>query len=105
MHRIFFIPELVECIVEKAAIHARHYQDRSSQLTRLSTAAYRDVTSLGLTSRIFREPSLDAIWTIQIAFLPLLRCIGAVTEHMSLDEDGKVVTTYVCYLSLLATSP
>lgn len=104
MHRIFLIPELVGCIVEKAVIHAHRKQDRFSQLTRLSTAAYRDVTSLGLTSRIFREPSLDAIWSIQISFLPLLRCIGAVTEHRILEENGDVAT-YVCYLPLLATFP
>lgn len=92
-HRIFHIPELVHTIVEAAATGGR----LPLRFIHTSVDAYRDVTSLGLTSKIFREAALKAVWDTQYSLIPLFRSVGLVGRLPSdiCMEGRSVVKTFV----------
>ena len=105
-HRIFRISELVHAIVEVVAKNGQNDDDdenkdedgdeedegedediegrQPSHFTHMSEDAYRDVTSLGLTSKIFREATLSAIWDTQYSLIPLFRSVGLVKQLPSI---------------------
>lgn len=92
MHRVLCIPELVGQIVDMTAAELEHYhiglqwfKTMGHEEPTPGPDRLRDLESLGLTARIWREPTLDAIWHTQYSLAPLLRSVGAV--HNECDEE------------------
>ena len=108
MHRLFHVPELVHCIVDEAAGKRGepHIRCCGSHDTGMRYDAYEAVTALGLTSRVFREASLDAIWHTQLTLIPLFRSVGLVQEtDMTHTDEGEGIRNYVRLTWYLMCSP
>ncbi|TCD66084.1 hypothetical protein EIP91_001842 [Steccherinum ochraceum] len=80
MHSLFLITELVEHIVASMAKVERPDPDNLCHclIQSLTPDAAKDIRSLGLTARLFRDPTLDALWRVQSSLAPLFRSVGAV---------------------------
>ncbi|KAH8090994.1 hypothetical protein BXZ70DRAFT_489009 [Cristinia sonorae] len=82
MHQVFCISEIAERFVENLVQRSLKQQpeDDSTRLDfiALDLHSYYAIRSLGMASRVFREPCLDAIWHTQISLVPLLRSVGAI---------------------------
>lgn len=87
MHQIFYIAELVEMIVQAVADRRpdHYFQYR---YTNLCVEAYNSVQSLGLTAKVFREASLDAIWHTQKSLVPLFLSVNLLQRG---EEGGSFV--------------
>ena len=63
MHKVLLIPELVESILAHVVSRDNHPEpleetDDSIDLRSLTAQSIRDLQSLGLSAKVFREPSL-----------------------------------------------
>ncbi|KAH8103100.1 hypothetical protein BXZ70DRAFT_772036 [Cristinia sonorae] len=94
MHILFTIPELVEPIVKHLIVPGSRFSKKSSELSYLSDDAYRDITAVGQTARLFRESSLDAIWRVQISLLPLMRAVDFEMKIMNIVAGGVPFKLY-----------
>ncbi|KAH8090993.1 hypothetical protein BXZ70DRAFT_489004 [Cristinia sonorae] len=95
MHKVFEIPELVDLIVQCLVVYTPiplKYRP-TPVLSCLTTDAYREIIAVGQTARLFRNPSLNALWRVQISLIPLLRSVGLVTR----EEKVWGVTTVVTF--------
>lgn len=93
MHRFFFISELVEIIVE--ALAEWSFPPPTNMHHKLNGLWTPDVESFGLTSRLFREPCLNATWRKQYSLVPLLRSVGVVGEISPWDYTGTDTRIFV----------
>ena len=97
MHRLFLIPELVEVIVEYLVLFDGSFDSRDkTSFTGLLPESYKDVKSVGLAARVFREASLNAIWCRTYSLVPILRSAGIVSmpAPVHLTGDRVFVSTY-----------
>jgi len=101
MHRVFYVPELVELIVQNVLSDdptsprnvRLEFGASSSNLLFLGVDGYRDARSLSLTARVFVEPSLNAMWSIQYSLRPLLRSVDAVRPLLPARYRGALNAT------------
>ncbi|KAH8101432.1 hypothetical protein BXZ70DRAFT_1064014 [Cristinia sonorae] len=111
MHRVFYVAELVELMVEAAVDRDTTYiQDHGhlAPLHPLPRASFAAITSLALTCKLFREPCLNAMWHTQISLVPLFRSVGAVMEYereyilrRPLHEDYSALLFYSSRIRVL----
>lgn len=97
MHKLFCVAELVELIVQNVTVLTSPRKRSRTHLSLLHPVSYKDVKSLGLTAKVFREPSLNAIWReAQCSLFPLLRAIDLVGGNR---KHGYVRPSF-CLLSV-----
>ncbi|KAH8090988.1 hypothetical protein BXZ70DRAFT_488191 [Cristinia sonorae] len=98
MHAVWAIRELVDHIVghlvdsSETSSSRLYVRSSTKYLSYLTDDAYRDVSSVGMSARLFRESSLDVIWRTQIHLLPLFGLIGLVAD---IDEH-TIDTMDIC---------
>lgn len=80
MHRIFYIPELVNLIVQNVAVretchdlNSTAYGHRAVEWSSVGT-----LRTLGQVARVFREPCLDAKWYHHSGISELLWMVDAI---------------------------
>lgn len=101
MHRLFCIAEVVDNIVD-AVVSKRLDEDEDDddvdvddphQFTGIwDERAFKEVKALALTSKTFREATLNAMWSTQKSLLPLFRSIGIISDHS--EVEGRRSWTY-----------
>lgn len=101
MHQLFRIAELVELMVQHVAVRAYQPQrrGRQKQTFPLQLHARHDLLSLGLTSKIFLEHALNALWHTQTSLTPLLRIagvLGAKRIYHYLTRGGVAIVSVRC---------
>lgn len=93
MHRALLIPEIVLHIVAMAAEELdQPFSVLSGSvapyITKKIASTYDDLRSLGLTARLFREPTLDIIWSTQYSLRPLLHVLD---ESFNLTKINQIL--------------
>lgn len=89
MHDVLLIPELIEAIVQhvinRGPLMRRNTAGDLVIACKLDLEARRDIVSLGLSSRAFRQVYLDVMWHTQFSLTPLLYTAGVV----DMSQRGK----------------
>lgn len=88
MHHVFTISELVGRLFDYVAIEPDVETPLYSNFSGLTREAYEGVVALGQTHRVFRENSLNALWTKQMTLIPALRAMNVITRVPK--HDGSV---------------
>ncbi|TCD65453.1 hypothetical protein EIP91_002667 [Steccherinum ochraceum] len=97
MHRIFYISELVNLIVQHVAARETCH-DRNSPgygHRAVKRPSVRTLRTLGQVARVFREPCLDAKWYHHSGISELLWMVDAIEVVPKDDHDGFFKDHYV----------
>ena len=104
MHDVLLIPELIEAIVQhvinRGPIVRRNTTGDMALACKLHPDARRDILSLGLSSKAFRQVYLDAMWHTQFSLVPLLYAVGVI----DISERGKRMPKVRCHFTMCALS-
>ena len=107
MHRLFCIAEVVDNIVDAVASQGLGEDEVEDddidppQFTGIrDERAFETVKALALTSKIFREATLNAMWSTQKSLLPLFRSIGIISDEPEL-EGGSLTGSRTYYVRVL----
>lgn len=102
MHKLFSVPELVEAIVEQSVerVRADAFWDYSLALVtcNITITSWETLKALNSTSKLFRNPCLNAIWQHQTSLVPLLRSANVVSEQIETHKRIFVSIRPCCIL-------
>ena len=104
MHRCLLISEILETIFSSGYLSP----DVSSSLLTSWTPQYEayfadrksTLYALAMTCRTFKEPALDALWSILYSIEPLLRCVMLHEETVYYDATRLVCVHEECEIIL-----
>ena len=101
MHHVFSISELVDRLFDYVAIEPEVETPLYHNFSGLTREAYEGVVALGQTHRVFRENSLNALWTKQMTLIPALRAMNVITgvpkHERSLPRPLQFVSIYIMH--------